>query len=109
LLNIYINKFGETVLVKAENKIMNKVEPIADNGKGKPVREFCLFEEVALSATVLDFSNLTSMSGGLDIFEMNLWILPKGEYLVHYHSCHECTHKCTQTGCKVPFWEDMGK
>jgi hypothetical protein len=40
--NIYLNKFGETILVKVENEIMNKVEPIADNDEGKLIQEFCL-------------------------------------------------------------------
>src|ERR1700729_1417097 len=34
LWNIYLNKFGETVLVKVENKIMNKAKPITNNDKG---------------------------------------------------------------------------
>jgi len=83
-LNIYLDKFGETVLVKVENEIMNEVEPIADNDKGKLVRGFHFFEEVldflrvievTLSANTLDFPNLTSASGGLDILEMNFRIL----------------------------------
>ena len=85
-LNIYLDKFGETVLVKVKNEIVNKVEPIADNDEGKLVREFRLFEEVldflrvievTLSANTLDFPNLTCASGGLDILEMNLRILAK--------------------------------
>jgi hypothetical protein len=85
-LNIYLNKFGEAVLVKVENKIMDKIKPIADNNEGKLVREFCLLEEildflrvveVTLPANALDFPNLSSASGGLDILEMNLRILAK--------------------------------
>jgi len=83
-LNIYLDKFGETVLIEVENEIMNKVEPIADNDERKLVREFRLLKEVldflgiievALSANALDFSNLTGTSDGLNIFEVNLWIL----------------------------------
>jgi len=83
-LNIYLDKFGETVLIEVENEIMNKVKPIADNDERKLVREFRLLKEVldflgiievALSANALDFSNLTGTSGGLNIFEVNLWIL----------------------------------
>jgi hypothetical protein len=44
--NIYLDKFGETVPVKVENEIMNKVKPIAGNDKGKLIREFHLFEDV---------------------------------------------------------------
>jgi hypothetical protein len=42
-LNIYLEKFGETILVKID---VNKVEPIADNDEGMLVRKFRLFEEV---------------------------------------------------------------
>jgi hypothetical protein len=75
-LNIYLDKFSETILVKVEDEIMNKVEPIADNDEGKLVREFRLFKEVldflrvievTLSTNAFDFPNLTSASGGLDI------------------------------------------
>jgi hypothetical protein len=63
-LNIYLDKFGETILVKVESEIVNKVEPIADNDERKLVREFRLFEEVldflrvievTLPANALDF------------------------------------------------------
>jgi hypothetical protein len=83
-LNVYLDKFSETILVKVEDEIMNKVEPIADNDEGKLVREFRLFKEVldflrvievTLSTNAFDFPNLTSASGGLDILEMNFWIL----------------------------------
>jgi hypothetical protein len=84
-LDIYLVKFGETVLVKVENEIMNK-NLIADNDEGKLVLEFRLFEEVldfltvmkvTLSANMLDFLNLTGASVSLDILEMNLRILAK--------------------------------
>jgi hypothetical protein len=84
-LDKYLVKFGETVLVKVENEIMNK-KPIADNDEGKLVREFRLFEEVldfltvievTLSANTLDLTNLTCASVGLDTLEMNLRILAK--------------------------------
>src|ERR1700733_10112856 len=74
-LNIYLNKFSETILVKVEDEIMNKVEPITDNDEGKLVREFHLFKEVlgflrvievTLSRNVFDFPNLISASGGPD-------------------------------------------
>src|ERR1700676_78066 len=64
-LDKYLVKFGETVLVKVENEIMNK-KPITDNDEGKLVREFCLFEEVldfltvikvTLSENMLDLTN----------------------------------------------------
>ena len=83
-LNIYLDKFSETILVKVEDEIMNKVEPIADNDEGKLVREFRLFKEVldflrviqvTLSTNAFDFPNLTSASGGLDILEMDFRIL----------------------------------
>jgi hypothetical protein len=63
---------------------MDEVKSIADNDKWKLVREFCLLQEVldflrvikiALPANTLDFPNLTSASSGLDIFEVDLWIL----------------------------------
>jgi hypothetical protein len=77
-LDIYLVKFGETVLIKVENEITNK-NPIADNDEGKPVREFRLFEEVldflmvievSLAANTLDLPNLTWASVGLDILEI---------------------------------------
>ena len=83
-LNIYLHKLSETILVKVEDEIMNKVEPIADNDEGKLVREFRLFKEVldflramevTLSKNAFDFPNLTSASGGLDILEMDFRIL----------------------------------
>jgi hypothetical protein len=83
-LNIYLDESSETILVKVEDEIMNKVEPIADNDEGKLVREFRLFKEVldflrlievTLSTNAFDFPNLTSASGGLDILKMNLRIL----------------------------------
>jgi hypothetical protein len=63
---------------------MNEIEPVADDDERKLVRELRLLEEildflgvikVALPANALDFSNLTCPSGGLNIFEMDLWIL----------------------------------
>jgi hypothetical protein len=63
---------------------MNKVELVADDDERKLVRKLRLFEEVldflgvievALPANALDLSDLTGASGGLDILEMNLWIL----------------------------------
>jgi hypothetical protein len=71
-------------MIKVEDEIMNKVEPIADNDERKLVREFHLFKEVldflramevTLSTNAFDFPNLTSASGGLDILEMDFRIL----------------------------------
>jgi hypothetical protein len=62
---------------------MNEVEPVTNDDKRKLVREFSLLEEIldffwvieiALTTNALDFSNLTSASGGLGILEMDLWI-----------------------------------
>jgi hypothetical protein len=39
----HLDKLGETVLVKVENEIMNKVKLIADNDEGKLVRDFRLY------------------------------------------------------------------
>ena len=63
---------------------MNEVEPLTDNDERKLIRELRFLEEVldflgvievTLPAEALDFSNLTSSSCSLDIFEMDLWIL----------------------------------
>ena len=66
--SLNIDKFGETILEKVENEIMNKVEPIADNDEGKLVRVFRLFKEVldflrvielvTLSGNALDFPRI---------------------------------------------------
>jgi hypothetical protein len=65
--SLNIDKFGETILVKVENEVMNKVEPIADNDERKLVRVFRLFKEVldflrvvevTLSANAFDFPRI---------------------------------------------------
>jgi hypothetical protein len=63
---------------------VNEVEPLTDNDERKLIGELRFLEEVldflgvievTLPAEALDFSNLTSSSCSLDIFEMDLWIL----------------------------------
>jgi hypothetical protein len=63
-LDIYLDKFGETFLVKIKNKIIKKIEPITNNDEQLD-RKFGLFEEVSLWENTLDLPNLTCASDGL--------------------------------------------
>ena len=80
---------------------MNKVETIADDDKGKLILKFCLLQEIldllrviviALSTDTLDFTNLASPSGSLDVFEVDFGIFAevnnRSEVVV------ETLHKC---------------
>jgi len=60
--SLNIGKFGETILVKVENEIMNKVKPIADNDEGKLLRVFCLFKEVLDFLRVIEVTLLANAS-----------------------------------------------
>jgi hypothetical protein len=62
---------------------VNEVEPLTDDDERKLIGEFHFLEEVldflgvievTLPENALDFSDLTSSSCSLDIFEMDLWI-----------------------------------
>ncbi len=82
-LHIYFNELREPILIQVEDKVVNKVETIANNDKGKLVAELGLLEEildllgvviVALATDTLDLPDLTSSGSGLNVLEVNLRI-----------------------------------
>lgn len=63
---------------------MNKVKSIADDDQGKLVRKLLLLQKVfhafrlvaaALAANALNFFDLVSFAGSLNVFEVNLGVL----------------------------------
>lgn len=80
LLNVNLDKVGETVLVKVENEIVDKVESVANDDERELIGEFGFLEEVLdllrvvevrLANDTFDFADLTSSSCGLDVLEVN--------------------------------------
>jgi hypothetical protein len=83
-LCIDLNKLGEPVLIQIEDEVVNKVKTVANNDKGQLIGKFRPLEEVldclritivAFATDSLNFTDLASASGGLDVLETDLRIL----------------------------------
>lgn len=82
-LYIDFDELCEAILIEVKNEVVDEVETIADNDKGKLVLKLCLLQEifdflwivmVALSADALNFTNLAGPSGCLNVLEVDLGI-----------------------------------
>ena len=83
-LHVDLDEVDEHVLVEVEDEVVDKVVAVADDDEGQLVRELGLLEEVldllrvvevALAADALDFADLASASGGLNVLEVHLRVL----------------------------------
>ena len=83
-MNVDLNEAGQAVLVEVKNQIVNKVESVADDDERELIGQLSLLEEVldllgvvevTLPTDTLDFTDLTSTNGSLNVLEVNLWIL----------------------------------
>ena len=83
-LDVHLDELCESVLVQVEDEVVNEVESVADDDEGELVRELGFLEEildllgvveVALSAETLDFTDLASSGGSLNVLEVYLGVL----------------------------------
>ena len=82
-LHINFDELREAVLIEIKNEIMDKVEAVADDDKGKLILKLCFLQEildllwivmVAFPTDTLNFTNLAGPSGSLDILKVHFWI-----------------------------------
>jgi hypothetical protein len=83
-LDVDLDEVGEAVLVQVKNEVVDKVETVANDDKGKLVGQLGLLEEVldllrvvvvALAADTLDLADLARARRRLDVLEVNLGVL----------------------------------